>query len=107
MAADDLHPERGSPAGGGYSTAGDLFRFARALLGNRLLEPGWTDRLLAAYDPMAARGAPGGVAWAGGAPGVNAYLAFDPDGTVVVVLANRDPPAASRVASSIMEWLRG
>jgi CubicO group peptidase (beta-lactamase class C family) len=34
-----LLPMRGGSGGGGYSTAGDLFRFARALLEHRLLSP--------------------------------------------------------------------
>lgn len=102
-----LHADRGSPAGGGYSTAGDLHAFARALLDERLLEPEWTSLLLAGYDRDVAREEGRvGVGWGGGAPGVNATLEIDPDGTVVAVVANRDPPAASRVGVSIMRWLR-
>ena len=36
----DTLPWRGTPAGGGYSTAGDLLRFAQALEGGRLLSQG-------------------------------------------------------------------
>ena len=32
-----LHTVKGGPAGGGFSTVEDLFRFARALMGNRLV----------------------------------------------------------------------
>jgi len=104
---DHLHADRGSPAGGGYSTAGDLHAFARALLDDRLLEPECTNLLLAGYDRDVAREEGRfGVGWGGGAPGVNATLEIDPDGTVVAVVANRDPPAASRVGISIMRWLR-
>src|SRR2546421_5654357 len=38
----DQMPGRGSSAGGGYSTAPDLLRFAKALSGNKLLAPKWT-----------------------------------------------------------------
>src|SRR5262249_62012789 len=34
-----LHVVKGGPAGGGFSTAEDLIRFARALRGHRLLGP--------------------------------------------------------------------
>lgn len=102
-----LHASRGSPAGGGYSTAGDLHAFARAVLSDRLLEPQWTNLLLAGYDRTVAREEGRvGVGWGGGAPGVNATLEIDPDGTVVAAVANRDPPAATRVGVSVMRWLR-
>ena len=34
-----LHPVKGGPAGGGYSTAGDLLRFSMALVEHRLVGP--------------------------------------------------------------------
>lgn len=74
-------PARGSSAGGGYSTAGDLLRFALALSAGKI--PGAN---------------PGGVGVAGGAPGINAILEIDPaSGYVIIVLANLDPPAAEYV----------
>jgi len=82
-------PGRGSSAGGGYSTVDDLRRFADAMRAGRLGLP-----------PEA-----GGLGIAGGSPGVNAALESVGDYTVVV-LANLDPPAAERVASSIRGWLR-
>lgn len=42
-----LLPHRGSSAGGGYSTVGDLFRFSRALLEHRLLSVATTELALA------------------------------------------------------------
>ena len=42
-----LMPGRGSAAGGGYSTAGDLHRFRNALLDHRLLSPESLDLLIA------------------------------------------------------------
>lgn len=41
-----LLPMRGGSGGGGYSTVGDLFRFARALLEHRLLSPETTELTL-------------------------------------------------------------
>ncbi|NTV72525.1 MAG: beta-lactamase family protein [Azonexaceae bacterium] len=38
-----LMPVKGTPAGGGYSTAGDLLSFKEALLGNKLLSPEFTN----------------------------------------------------------------
>jgi CubicO group peptidase (beta-lactamase class C family) len=82
-------PGRGSGAGGGYSTAGDLLRFLRALREGKI--PG---------------GPPAGIGAAGGAPGINALVEGDlPGGYDLVVLANLDPPAAERVGRMVREWL--
>jgi CubicO group peptidase (beta-lactamase class C family) len=99
-------PARGSAAGGGYSTAPDLLRFASALLADRLLAPAWTDWIVARVEP--APGKPpadrtrAGIAYTGGAPGINAALEVDRDpARTVIVLANDDPPAATRVARKV------
>ncbi|GAC1514321.1 MAG: hypothetical protein NVS1B4_01710 [Gemmatimonadaceae bacterium] len=84
-----LLPGRGSAAGGGYSTAGDLLRFVDAIRDHRI--PG---------------APPSGLGVAGGAPGINAVLEGALPGNYdVVVLANLDPPAAERVARMIRQWL--
>jgi CubicO group peptidase (beta-lactamase class C family) len=70
-------PGRGSSAGGGYSTAQDLLRFARAVR-------------------------EGGIA--DGPPG-NAILETDIAGYDLVVLANLDPPAAEQVGRQVRAWL--
>lgn len=85
----DLLPGRGSAAGGGYSTAGDLLRFLAALRERRI--PG---------------GMPAGIGVAGGAPGLNAVVEGQlPGGYDLAVLANLDPPAAERIAARVREWL--
>ena len=111
-------PYRGTPAGGGYSTVGDLARFAVALREHRLLDSAHTVLLL---DGKVATGP--GVRYAygfldrvvggrrfvghgGGAPGMNGDLAFEPnDGYVIVVLSNLDPPAAGQVVAFILNCL--
>lgn len=81
-------PGRGSSAGGGYSTAGDLLRF-----------------VVATYEGTI-RGAPRGLGTAGGAPGINGVVDEDlPGGYHLIVLANLDPPAAERVARAVRGWL--
>jgi len=98
-------PARGSSAGGGYSTAGDLLKFDAALRGGRLLPPPWTAWIFDRSDaPNPAAGLPdhGGLGVAGGTPGVNAVLDMELDaGTTVIVLANLDPPAAERAARKL------
>src|SRR3990170_1915160 len=111
-------PEPGNPAGGGYSTATDPFRFSRALRGGRLLDQRMTDYVLngtfsgqfgpsfgfALREQMA--GTRRFVGNGGGAPGVNAEFRFEPAGDyTVIVLANRSPPAATPLLSDIMDLL--
>ena len=88
----DTLPGRGSAAGGGYSTARDLFKYTVAL------EKG-------IYGP-AGEELRGGLGIAGGAPGINAALEWMPErGLTIVVMANLSPPVAMRVAQQIRAWL--
>jgi CubicO group peptidase (beta-lactamase class C family) len=103
-------PVRGSAAGGGYSTAPDLLRFVRALLGDRLLTPAFTEWILTGTEP--APGKPlgdrtrGGLGVAGGAPGMSALLELDREtGLFLVVLANDDPPVALTVGKKALRLL--
>ena len=111
-------PEPGNPAGGGYSTAADLFKFSRALRGGRLLDQRMTDYVLngtflgqsgpkfgfALKEQMA--GPRRFVGNGGGAPGVNAEFRFEPAGkSTVIVLANSSPPAATKLLTDIMDRL--
>jgi CubicO group peptidase (beta-lactamase class C family)/pimeloyl-ACP methyl ester carboxylesterase len=108
----DLLPWRGTAAGGGYSTVGDLLRFADALTSHELLSPGGTEQLLAGkiklgnglgyafgfVDERNENGE-GWVGHGGGFPGMNGDLRIYPkSGYVVAVLANLDPPAAQRIS---------
>lgn len=103
----DSLPWRGTAAGGGYSTAGDLVRFVQALQAGRLLSP---QRLAQATHAQNDDGwygfgfLVGGEAelrWFGhdgGADGMSASLRVYPElGYVLVGLANVDPPAAERL----------
>jgi D-alanyl-D-alanine carboxypeptidase len=88
-------PARGSSAGGGYSTAGDLLKFARALESGRLLNARGTALVLGP-----------GIGVAGGTAGCNAALEIDPQsGYTIVVLSNYDPPSAEAVDAQIRAWL--
>lgn len=85
----ELLPGRGSAAGGGYSTVGDLLQFLAALRARAIPE-----------------GPPPGVGIAGGAPGLNAVLEGDlPGGYDLAVAANLDPSAAEDVAAMVRMWL--
>ena len=108
----DLLPWRGTAAGGGYSTVGDVARFADALTSHELLSPDSTELLLAgkidlgygfkyAFGFFDGRDETGNgfVGHGGGAPGMNGDLRIYPkSGYVVAVLANVDPPAAQRIS---------
>jgi len=83
-------PGRGSSAGGGYSTAEDMLKYVLALKDKKL------------YLPDAANG----LGIAGGAPGINSAVEWDPrSGTIVIVLTNFDPPTAGQAARRIVGWL--
>jgi len=117
----DTLPYRGTSAGGGYSTVEDLLKFATALQTNKLLKPQYTEMLTTGKveTPNGGRYAYGfqeasinGVngtrcfGHGGGAPGMNGELKICPGpGYVVAVLANLDPPAATRVADFITNRL--
>ena len=104
-AADTL-PYRGTAAGGGYSTADDLLKFARALLSGKLLSPELLAEATRAQTPwygygFSVREEAGSPLFGhgGGAPGMNGELRVYPkQGIAVVALANVDPPAATRLA---------
>jgi len=117
-------PQRGGPAGGGYSTVEDLARFATALRAGTLLPAAWADSL---WTPHASRpqrmgggaygygfgidtGALGRVVGHnGGQPGSGGQLDVYLDrGYTVAILTNVDPLGAirlSRVAGQLLGGL--
>lgn len=118
-------PWRGSPAGGGYASAPDLLRFARALRAHKLLSARMTELITTAKVAMAGspranakygygftsevlaggkeiRGHSGG----GANSGVNSSLEMFADGSYTVVVAgNYDAPAAEDLAHKICDFL--
>lgn len=105
----DTLPYRGSPAGGGYTTAADLIRFGEALRSGKLLSKAM---LAEATSPQRPDGWYGFGFWiggqgptrnwghGGGAPGMNAAFRVYPElDAVVVALANLDPLAADNQAN--------
>ncbi len=103
-AADTL-PYRGTSAGGGYSTAGDLLRFARTLQAGKLLPPELLAEATRKQSPWYGYGFEVGeeqgesaYGHGGGAQGMNAELRIFPTlDKVVIGLGNVDPPAVSRL----------
>lgn len=103
-AADTL-PYRGTAAGGGYSTAADLLKFARALQAGILLSPASLAEATRRQTPwygygfmVGQRHGVAGFGHGGGAEGMNASLGIFPaQDTVVIGLSNLDPPAVERL----------
>ena len=105
VANTDTLPWRGTSAGGGYSTVGDLLRFAQALGSGRLLSKTTLAEATRPHQPqygygfdMQGQGRLRSYGHGGGAPGMNGELRVFPElGYVVVGLSNLDPPAASEL----------
>jgi CubicO group peptidase (beta-lactamase class C family) len=118
----DTLPYRGTSAGGGYTTVGDLLRFADSLRENILLDAAFTQMLttgkvaMPSFPDTPRRYAFGFVDQSvngercfghdGGAPGMSGDLEVCPGpGYVVAVLANVDPPAADNVTQFVTNRL--
>jgi CubicO group peptidase (beta-lactamase class C family) len=109
--ADDTLPLNGTAAGGGYATVGDFNRFVVGLTSHRLLRAETLQKLIdggvkmvdgqfAGFD-FGGTVADAGpfIGHGGGAPGMNGSLQhFLKNGITVIVLANRDFPAAESIA---------
>ncbi|MGA2533729.1 MAG: serine hydrolase domain-containing protein [Candidatus Aminicenantales bacterium] len=88
----DTLPGKGSSAGGGHSTARDLLNYTVALEKGIFGAAGESER--------------GGFGIAGGAPGLNAAVEWDPRrGVTIVVMANLSPPSATGMTRQIRAWL--
>jgi D-alanyl-D-alanine carboxypeptidase len=113
---------KGSPAGGAYTTARDLFRFRGALVDGRLLDRGMRDSLVVGRSPLpwdkSQRYGYGlivstersrtvlGHGGGGSGTGIDNEFRFFADGSyTVVVLANIDPPAATDLARAMVHFL--
>ncbi|HEY3637016.1 MAG TPA: serine hydrolase domain-containing protein [Rhizomicrobium sp.] len=122
VSAMDQWPWRGTPAGGGVSTAGDMARFVAALNAGALVSRASLD--LATHAPGGLSGIPGngfglgfiesgtnGLKYwghGGGAPGDSLVLDYYPQTHVTFVcMANREPPACDRLAFNFLgHWPR-
>jgi CubicO group peptidase (beta-lactamase class C family) len=114
--ADDTLPYRGTSAGGGYSTAGDLLAFAEALEAGKIISPStlkafstgtmetpMAERYGLGFTERIANGAQV-IGHSGGAPGMNAdFGILDGGRGVVIVLSNFSPPTAQEFADFIEE----
>jgi CubicO group peptidase (beta-lactamase class C family) len=110
-------PNKGGPAGGGYSTVEDLLRFHIALQGHKLLSQKYTDLITTGKVDM------GRAKYAygfgdevvngtrifghnGGAPGIGSDLSMYPElGYTSVVMTNYDPPLMMPVVKRIREMI--
>ena len=101
----DTLPWRGTAAGGGYSTVGDLMRFAQALSSGRLISKKMLSEATRPHQEqygygfdVQGEGRLRSYGHGGGAPGINGELRVFPElGYVVVGLSNLDPPVASEL----------
>ncbi len=104
-----MHVIRGGPAGGGFSTVGDLHRFARALVSHELvsqesLDVMWTPHSDAGYGyGFGISEGPKGkvVGHSGGFPGINGNLSIFVDAAYVVAVLSNYSNGASPLADRI------
>jgi CubicO group peptidase (beta-lactamase class C family) len=110
-------PHKGSPAGGGYSTLGDLLKFDQALRTHKLLSAKYTEIVTTGkVDAPFGKYAYGFgneifngkrfFGHNGGAPGVAAqYDAYPETNYTLIVLGNYDPPAIFPTVEQLRELL--
>lgn len=108
---------RGSPAGGAYATAGDMDRFARALMDGRLVSPATRERMWTGVTSNSEDGTSYGygasvaryagrkvVGHGGGWKGITDRFEFYPElGITVTILGNTDSDP-NAIAYKIREW---
>ncbi len=107
----------GSPAGGGYASANDLFGFANALYDGRLIDAKHREEMTTfkiqeapneGYAYLYADRRVNGqryIGHNGGAPGINAEFSVFPDsGYTVIVLSNTNANATP-VADQVRQWV--
>lgn len=104
-------PWRGTAAGGGYSTAGDMLKFAEALRTGKLVSPVWLQQATRPQNHkgwygygfmVQGEGRQRQFGHEGGAPGSNSAIVVMPEqGYVLVGLANVDPDTVGNVINYI------
>jgi CubicO group peptidase (beta-lactamase class C family) len=113
-----LHVVKGGPAGGGFSTVGDLLRFASALEHGTILDREYVARITHKQIAMEGEEETYGYGFglktvrghatyghSGGFDGINGNFTVVPDlQLAVAVLANRDPPTAERLAMMALDY---
>jgi D-alanyl-D-alanine carboxypeptidase len=105
MPNTDTLPWRGTAAGGGYSTVGDLLRFAQALQSGTLISNATLAEATRPHQQqygygfgVQGQGSLRSYGHGGGAPGMNGELRIFPElGYIVASLSNLDPPSASQL----------
>lgn len=106
VSAQDMLPYRGTSAGGGYSTVGDMVKFAEALQTDKVLPQAVVDDATSPHNLAGNYGYGFGTSQrikrafhhGGGAPSINAHLWVYPSlGRVVVIAGNFDPAAADNL----------
>lgn len=101
-ATADPMTDRGSAAGNGVSSADDLVRLGRALVGDGLLSRATKERL------FPRRQGAWRVGQSGGSIGVNTdFAAFPENGWVLAVLSNYDPPGAELMGEALRGVVSG
>jgi CubicO group peptidase (beta-lactamase class C family) len=111
-----LHVIKGGPAGGGFSTVGDLHRFALALQTGKLLKPSSLEQMWQQHSEVAygygfdVKPGDAGrqIGHSGGFPGINGIMTVYLDqGYTAVVLSNRSNgavPIAQRIAHHLARF---
>jgi D-alanyl-D-alanine carboxypeptidase len=99
---------RGTPAGGGYSTAEDMLKFDNALRNGKLINKDYFSFMNNRFqgnvgDPFVPQRV---LRSAGGAPGVSTFYAQDmKNGFTIIVLSNYDHPVGINVGNEIIKML--
>lgn len=93
---DNRFPNKGTAAGGGYSTIADLKNFVVALTNNKLISSASTTSVINHFTNYNKRS--GTYRAMGGSMGINADVFYNTkDDVLIIVLSNYDPPTASDV----------
>lgn len=100
-------PKKGSAAGGGYASAGDMLKFINALESGKLVKPATLEQAMVRQKSgfglgFALFGEGEKRYWGhgGGAWGMNTDVRKLADDTRLIILANRDGPVANKLAAA-------